>query len=190
MKWGSQLPKGTGGECAHMLLSDLEELDREWSQDDRQSTGNCRGHKRCLTGVSFTPHETDLNMSEQYEGKKSRQGHWEQTSVSRWKDSPDPLPDTDVVMYPGRVDKFETVLPGRGFVRVILDSIRTVEQYGGVSIEIGEGLTTCTTLGYVWTITNMMWEHRKSGWLGAPEELIRQVKIDCDRQVVLENRGY
>ncbi len=44
--------KGTGGEGAHMLLPDLEELDREWSQDDRQSTGNCRGRKRCLTGVS------------------------------------------------------------------------------------------------------------------------------------------
>ena len=94
--------KGTGGECARMLLSDLEELDREWSQDDRQSTGNCRGRKRCLTGVSFTPHAADLNMSEQYEGKKSRQGHSEQTSVSRWKDSPDPLPDTDAVMYPGQ----------------------------------------------------------------------------------------
>ena len=103
---------------------------------------------------------------------------------------PDPLPDTDVVMHPGRVDKFETVLPGRGFVRVISDSIRTVEQYGGVSIEIGEGLATCTTLDYAWTITSMMWEHLKSGWLGVPEELIRQVKMDCDRQVALENRGY
>ncbi len=86
-------------------------------------------------------------------------------------------------MHPGRVDKFETVLPGRGFVRVISDSIRTVEQYDGVSIEIDEGLATCTTLDYVWTITSMMWEHLKSGWLGAPEELIRQVKIDCDRQL-------
>ncbi len=110
-----------------MILFDFEELDREWSQDDRQSTGNCHGRKRCLTGVSFTPHVADLNMSEQYEGKKLRQGHWGQTSVSRWKDSPDPLSDTDVVMYPGRVDKFETVIPGRGFVRVILDSIQTVE---------------------------------------------------------------
>ena len=97
----------------------------------------------------------------------------EQTSVSRWKDNPDPLPDTDVVMYPGRVDKFETVIPGRGFVRVISDSMRTVEQYGGVSIEIGEGLATCTTLDYAWTIMSMMWEHLKSGWLGAPEELVR-----------------
>ena len=26
--------------------------------------------------------------------------------------------------------------------------------------------------------------------MGAPEELIRQVKIDCERQVVWENRGY
>ena len=60
--------KGTGGECARMLLSDLEELDREWSQDVRQSTGNCHGRKRCLTGVSFTPHAADLNMSE-HEGK-------------------------------------------------------------------------------------------------------------------------
>ena len=70
---------------------------------------------------------------------------------------------------------------------MISDSIRTVEQYGGVSIEIGEGLATCTTLDYAWTITSMMWEHLKSGWLGTPEELIRQVS---DRQVVLENRGY
>ena len=58
--------KGTGGECTRMLLSDLEELDREWNQDDRQSTGNCRGRKRCLTGVSFTPHAADLNMSGQH----------------------------------------------------------------------------------------------------------------------------
>ena len=57
-------------------------------------------------------------------------------------------------------------------------------------MEIGEGLTTCTVLDYAWTITIMMWEHLKSGWLGAPKELIRQVKIDCDRKVVLENRGY
>ena len=42
--------KGTGGEGAHMLLPDLEVLDREWSQDDRQSTGNCPGRKHCLTG--------------------------------------------------------------------------------------------------------------------------------------------
>ena len=91
--------KGTGGECVHMLLSDLEELDREWSQDDRQSTGNCRGRKRCLTGVSFNPHVADLNMSEHHEGKKPRQGHWEQTSVSRWKEIPDPLPDTDAVYF-------------------------------------------------------------------------------------------
>ena len=48
-------------------------------------------------------------------------------------------------------------------VRVISDSIRTVEQYGGVSIEIGEGLATCTVLDCAWTITNMMWEHLKSG---------------------------
>ena len=101
-----------------------------------------------------------------------------------------PLPDTDVVMYPGRVDKFETVVPGRGFVRVISDPIRTVEQYVGVSIEIGEGLATCTTLDFVWTISSMMWEHLKSGWLGTPEELIRQEKIDCDRQVVLLSEPY
>ena len=36
-------------------------------------------------------------------------------------------------------------------------------------------------LDYVWTITSITWEHIKSGWLGAPEELTRQVKIDCDR---------
>ncbi len=73
---------------------------------------------------------------------------------------------------------------------MISESIRTVDQYGGVSIEIGEGLATCTPLDYAWTITSMMWEHLKSGWLGTPEELIKPVKIDCDRQVVLENRGY
>ena len=95
--------KGTGGEGARMLLPDLEVLDRVWSQDDRQTTGNCRGRKCCLTGVSFTPHEADLDMSEHNEGKKSRQGYWEQTSVSRWTDSPDPLPDSDAVVYPGRV---------------------------------------------------------------------------------------
>jgi hypothetical protein len=65
-----------------------------------------------------------------------------------------------------------------------------MEQYGGVSIEIGEGLATCTALDHAWTITSMMWEHLKSGWLGAPEELIRKVKKDCDRQVVLESGGY
>ena len=41
--------KGAGGECARMFLSDLEELDRDLSQDDRQSAGTCRGRKRCLT---------------------------------------------------------------------------------------------------------------------------------------------
>jgi hypothetical protein len=117
-------------------------------------------------------------------------GNWEQTSVSRWKDSPDPLPDTDVVMHPGRIDKFETVTPGRGFVRVIADSVRTMKQYGGGSIEIGEGLATCTVMDHAWTITSMMWEHLKSGWLGAPEELIRKVKMACDRQVVSESGGY
>ena len=76
--------KGTGGEVDHMLLPDLEELDMEWTQDDRKSTGNCRGRKCNLTGVSFTPHEVDLDISEHNEGKKLRQGHWEQTSVSRW----------------------------------------------------------------------------------------------------------
>jgi hypothetical protein len=44
--------------------------------------------------VSFTPYAADLNVSEHNESKKSRHGNWEQTSVSRWKDSPDPLPDT------------------------------------------------------------------------------------------------
>jgi hypothetical protein len=121
------------------------------------------------------------------ESKKSRQGNWEQTSVLRWKDSPDPLPDTDVVMYPGRIDNFETVTPGRGFVRMISDSVCTMEQYGGVSIEIG---AIYTTLDHGWSINSVMWEHLKSGWLGAPEELIRKVKMDCDREVVLERRGY
>jgi len=72
----------------------------------------------------------------------------------------------DVVVYPVRVDKFETVTPARGFVRVISDSVRTVEQYGGVSIEIGEGLATCTTLDLPWTITSMTWEHLNAGWRG------------------------
>ncbi len=85
---------------------------------------------------------------------------------------------------------FETVAPGRGFVRVMPDSVRTMEKYGEVSIEIGEGLATCTTLDHVWTITSMMWEHLKSGWLETPEELIRKEKMDCDRQVVLESGGY
>jgi hypothetical protein len=44
--------KGTGGD---MLLPELEVLDREWNQDDRQSTGNCRGCKRCLTQSGSTP---------------------------------------------------------------------------------------------------------------------------------------
>jgi hypothetical protein len=65
-----------------------------------------------------------------------------------------------------------------------------MEQYGGVSIEIGEGLATYTAMDHVWTITSMMWEDFKSGWLGAPEELIRKVKMDCDRKVVLESGGY
>ena len=147
--------KSIGGEGSHGLLPELEALDREWSQVGRQSS-NYRGRKRCLTGVSFTPHAADLNVAEHNESKKSRQGNWEQTSVSRWKDSPDPLPDTDVVMYPDRIDKFEMVTPGRGFVRVIADSVRTMDQYGGVSIEIGEGLATCTALDHAWTITSMM----------------------------------
>jgi len=141
-------------------------------------------------GVSFTSHASDLNASEHTEVKKLLQRNWEQTSVSRWKDSPDPLPDTDVIVYPGRVDKFETVIPARGFVRVISDSVRTVEQYGGVSIEIGEGLATCADLDLAWTITSMTWEYLKVGWMGAPEELIRKIKMDCDRQMVLESKGY
>ena len=123
--------KETSGEGPHRLLPELEELEGEWSQNERQS-GNYRGRKRCLMGVSFTTHAADLNASEHTEVKKLRQRNWEQTSVSRWKDNPDPLPDTDVIVYPDRVDKFETVIPARGFVRVISDSVRTVEQYGGV----------------------------------------------------------
>ncbi len=126
--------KSIGGEGSRGLLPELEALDREWSQGGRQAS-NDRGHN---------------------ESKKSRHGNWEQTSVSRWKDSPDPLPDTDVVMHPDRIDKFESVTPGRGFVRVIADSVRTMEKYGGVSIEIGEGLATCTVMDHVWTITSMM----------------------------------
>ncbi len=48
--------------------------------------------------MSFTPHAGDLNVTEHNEGKKSRQGNWEQTSVSRWKDSPDHTTDT---FFPG-----------------------------------------------------------------------------------------
>jgi hypothetical protein len=83
---------------------------------------------------------------------KSRQGYWDKRLFQDGRTGPDPLPDTDVVVYPGRVYKFETVTPGRGFVRVISDSMRTVEQYGGVSIKIGEGLATCTALDHAWTI--------------------------------------
>ncbi len=36
--------KGTGGEVSHILLPELETLDREWSQDEWES-GNCRGRK-------------------------------------------------------------------------------------------------------------------------------------------------
>ncbi len=100
--------KETSGEGPHRLLHELEELEGEWSQNERQS-GNYRGRKRCLMGVSFTPHAAELNASEHTEVKKLRQRNWEQTSV----------------------------IPARGFVRVISDSVRTVEQYGGVSIEIG-----------------------------------------------------
>ncbi len=103
--------KNIGGEGSHGLLPELETLDREWSQDGRQAS-NDHGRKRCLTGVSFTPYVADLNVAEHNESKKSRHGNWEQTSVSRWKDSPDPLPDTDVVIHPDRIDKFESVTPG------------------------------------------------------------------------------
>jgi hypothetical protein len=65
-----------------------------------------------------------------------------------------------------------------------------MDQYGGVSIEIGEGLSTCTALDLAWTITNMMWEHLKVGWMDASEELTGKIKIDYDRQVVLESKGY
>jgi hypothetical protein len=105
-----------------MLLPELEALDREWNQGGRQASKD-HGRKRCLTGVSFTPYAAYLNVVEHNESKKSRHGNWGQTSVSRWKDSPDPLPDTDVVIHPDRIDKFETVTPGRGFVRVITDSV-------------------------------------------------------------------
>jgi hypothetical protein len=64
-------------------------------------------------------------------------------------------------MYPGRIDKFETVTPGRRFVRVIPDSVRTMEQYVTVEFRSRLGLTTCTVLDHAWTITRMMWEHLK-----------------------------
>jgi hypothetical protein len=44
----------------------------------------------------------DFKVVEHKQGKKLRQGNWEQTSVST-------LPDTDVVMYPVRINKLETV---------------------------------------------------------------------------------
>ncbi len=98
------------------------------------------------------------------------------------------LGKTSCFHNPGRIDKIETATPGRGFVRVITDSVRTMDQYGGVSIEIGESLATCTAMDHAWIITSMMC--LKSGWPGVPEELIRKVKMDCDRQVVLESGGY
>ena len=61
----------------------------------------------CLHILTTSGYVRFTYMSEQHEDKKSPQGHWGQTSVSRWKDNPDPLPDTDVVMYPGRVDKLK-----------------------------------------------------------------------------------
>ncbi len=64
---------------------------------------------------------------------------------------------------------------------MISDSVRTVEEYGGVSIEICEVLATCADLDLAWTITSMTWEYLKAGLMGAPEELIRQIKMDCDR---------
>jgi hypothetical protein len=73
---------------------------------------------------------------------------------------------------------------------VIADSVRTIKKYGGVSIESGEGLATCTAMDHAWTITSMIWEHLKSGWLGVPQGFIRKVKMDCDWQVVLESGGY
>jgi hypothetical protein len=63
--------KGIGGKDSYTLLPNLEMLDREWSRDGRQSI-TYRGRKHCLTGVSFTPHETHLNVAEHNEGKKLR----------------------------------------------------------------------------------------------------------------------
>jgi hypothetical protein len=67
--------KETSGEGPHRLLLELEELDREWSQNEWQS-GNYRGRNRYLTGMSFTPHAVDLNASEHTEVKKLRQRNW------------------------------------------------------------------------------------------------------------------
>ncbi len=58
--------KNIGGEGSHGLLPELEALDREWSEGDRQ-VSNYHGRKRCLTGVSFTPYATDLNVAEHNE---------------------------------------------------------------------------------------------------------------------------
>jgi hypothetical protein len=38
--------KETSGEVPHRLLPESEELEGEWSQNERQP-GNYRGHKRC-----------------------------------------------------------------------------------------------------------------------------------------------
>ena len=146
-----------GGRSIHGLATSRRRSSISSGSTKISSHPNSRSNSRTLHTCESITYSCHTSL---------RQGNWEQTSVSRWKDSPDPLPYTDIVVYPGRVDKFETVTPERGFVRVISDSVRTVEQYGGVSIEIGEGLTTCIALDNAWTITSMMWEHLTAGWRG------------------------
>jgi hypothetical protein len=51
-----------------------------------------------------------------------------------------------------------------------------MEQYDGFSIEIGEGLATCTVLDHVWTIVSTTWDHLKSMWKDTPEDLIPKVR--------------
>jgi hypothetical protein len=56
-----------------------------------------RGCRSLHTRLSGT-----LNMSEHNEGKKSRQGNWEQTSVSRWKDRSGYTPRHGCSSIPGQ----------------------------------------------------------------------------------------
>jgi hypothetical protein len=65
--------------------------------------------------------------------------------------------------------------------------VRTVEEYGRVSIEVDEDLATCTVLDHAWTIASTTWEHLKSVWKVTPEDLIQKIRLDRNRQVALEN---
>ncbi len=179
--------KGTVGEGPNMLLPDSEVLDREWSQDDRQSTATVVVVSAVQRGCDSPHTQLILTCMNITRVRNRARG----TGNKRLFQNGRTLPDTDVVVFPGRVYKYETVTPGRGFVRAISDSCgRWSSIVESRSRLVSEGLATCTALDHAWTITSTTWEHLKSGWMGAPEELIREVKLDCDRQVVLENRGH